>query len=108
MMVGSIHVRLSSVDEASSFLRKSNSTFSWPICLNNSSFSVSACWRICSRPLPRDIGQPGQRLLLPPSHLGRVDPERLRDLRRGLVPLDGLHGHFRLQAGRMILTGCGH
>ena len=34
--------------------------------------------------------------------------ERLRDLRRGLVPLDRLDSDFRLQAGRMILSSCGH
>ena len=55
-----------------------------------------------------NVGQTGQRLFLPASDLGRVDTEHLGDLRCRLVRLDGLHGYFGLQAGRVTLAGFGH
>jgi hypothetical protein len=89
------------------FLRKSNSTFSWPICLQSSSFSLSDCCRICSA-VAEDVRQIGQRLSLPAPDLGRVDAEHLRDLHCRPVRLDGLHSHFGFQAGRVTLAGFGH
>jgi len=58
--------------------------------------------------IAEEIRQTGQGLFLPASDLGRVDPEHLRDLRRRLVRLDGLHGHLGLQAGWVTLAGFGH
>jgi hypothetical protein len=52
-------------------------------------------------------GKPGQGLLLPASHLSGMDAKYLRDLRGGLVRLDGLHGDLGLQAGRVISCGFG-
>ena len=53
------------------FLRKSSSTFSWPICLYSSSFSASACRRICSRPLPKTSGKPASACFFqPPTWVG--------------------------------------
>ncbi len=86
------------------FLRKSNSTFSWPICLYSSPFSVSDCWRICSRPLPKMSGKTSQRLLLPTPDLGRMDAVHVRDLGRRLMRLDGLHGDLGLQTGWVTLA----
>jgi hypothetical protein len=51
-------------------------------------------------------GEPAE--LVSSSDLGRIDSEHLRDLGRRLVPLDGLHGDFRLQTGWVTLTGLGH
>jgi hypothetical protein len=55
-----------------------------------------------------NVGQTGQRLFLPATDLGQVDAEHLGDLGGCLVRLDGLDGHFGLQAGRVTLTGSGH
>ena len=98
-------MRLSSVDEASSFFEKVQLLSSWPICLYSSSFSVSACWRICSRPLPKISGNPASACFFHPPRLGRMDPEHLCDLGSSPMRLDGFHGDFRLQAGWVTLAG---
>jgi len=54
-----------------------------------------------------DVRQAGQRLFLPASNLGRMDPKHLRDLGRRLVRLDGLPATLA-QAGWVTLTGFGH
>jgi uncharacterized heparinase superfamily protein len=55
-----------------------------------------------------DLGQTGERLLLPPTDLRRVDAEHLRDLGGGLMSLDGLDCDLGLQAGRVTLSGSLH
>jgi len=54
-----------------------------------------------------DLRQAGERLLLPPADLGRVDTKHLRDLGGGLVRLNGLDGDLGLQARRVSLAGSG-
>ena len=105
---GSIHGRLSSVDEASSFLEKVQLHFQLADLLVELVLIGVGLLAHLLAAVAEDIGQTGQRLFLPASDLGRMDPEHLRDLGRPLVPLDGLHGHLGLQAGWVTLTGFGH
>src|SRR5271169_1170275 len=104
----SIHARLSSVDEASSFFEKVQLHFQLAdLPVELVLFGIGLLADLLAA-VTENVGHAGQRLLLPASDLGRVDPEDLRDLRRRLVRLDSLHGHLGLQAGWVTLAGFGH
>jgi len=49
-----------------------------------------------------DVGQAGQRLFLPASHLGGVDTEHLRDLGCRLVRFDNTTVHIGAVARRIL------
>src|ERR1700685_4507363 len=101
----SIHGRLSSVDEASSFFEKVQLHFQLAdLFVELVLFGVGLLAHLLAA-VTEDVGQTGQRLFLPASDLGRMDAEYLRDLRRRLVALDGLHGHLGFQAGWVTLAG---
>src|SRR5229473_3220070 len=89
---GSIHGRLS-IEEASSFFEKVQLHFQLADLL---------------AAIAENIRQTGQSLFLPASNLRWMDTEHLRDLGRRLVRLDGLHSHFGLQVGRVILSSLRH
>src|ERR1700730_7612052 len=105
---GSIHGRLSSIDEASSFFEKVQLHFQLAdLLVELILFGVGLLAHLLAA-VAEYVRQTGQRLLLPSPDLGRVDSEHLRDLGSRLVRLDGLHGHLGLQAGWVILAGFGH
>jgi len=54
------------------------------------------------------VGQAVDGLAFPKADLGRMDTITLRDLRRGLLALNGFDDHLGLQARRMILSGLRH
>ena len=99
--MGSIHGRLSSIDEASSFFEKVQLHFQLADLLVELVLLGVGLLAHLLAAVAEDVGQAGQRLFLPAADLGRVDAEHLRDLGRRLVRLDGLHGHLGLQAGRV-------
>src|SRR5215471_9024493 len=105
---GSIHGRLSSVDEASSFFEKVQLHFQLADLLVELVLLGIRLLAYLLAAVAEDVGQAGQGLFLPASDLGRVDPEHLRDLGCGLMCLDGLYGHLGLQAGWVTLTRSGH
>src|SRR5579863_10040615 len=94
----SIHARLSSVDEASSFFEKVQLHFQLADLFVEFVFLGIGLLADLLAAVAEDVGQASQRLFLPAPDLGRVDAEHLRDLGRRLVRLDGLHGHLGLQA----------
>jgi len=92
--VGSIHCRLSSVDEASSFFEKVQLHFQLAdLFVELILLGIGLLAHLLAA-VAENIGQAGQCLFLPASDLGRMDSEHLRDLGRRLVRLDGLHGHL--------------
>ena len=106
--MGSIHGRLSSIDEASSFFEKVQLHFQLSdLFVELVLFGVGLLAHLLAA-ITEDVGQTGQRLFLPAPDLGWVDAEHLRDLCCRLVRLDGLNGHLGLQAGWVTLAGFGH
>ena len=69
---------------------------------------TGAQWAHLLTTVAEHVGQTVQSLFLPASDLGRVDAEHLCDLGSRLVRLDGLNGHFGLQAGWMTFADLGH
>src|ERR1039457_6807891 len=105
---GSIHRRRASSDKVSSFFLKSPTppSVGRSVC-RAVLFGLGLLAHLLAT-VAEDVGQTGQRQLLPSTDLRRVNAEDLRDLSGCLVRLDGLHSNFGLQAGRVILTRSGH
>src|ERR1022692_563436 len=105
---GSIHRRRSSSDKVSSFFLKSPTppSVGRSVC-RAVLFGLGLLAHLLAT-VAEDVGQTGQRQLLPSTDLRRVNAEDLRDLSGCLVRLDGLHSNFGLQAGRVILSRSGH
>src|ERR1039457_6532382 len=105
---GSIHRRRSSSDKVSSFFLKSPTppSVGRSVC-RAVLFGLGLLAHLLAT-VAEDVGQTGQRQLLPSTDLRRGNAEDLRDLSGCLVRLDGLHSNFGLQAGRVILTRSGH
>src|SRR5271170_7338527 len=104
----SIHERLSSTDEASSFFEKVQLHFQLADLFVELVFLGVGLLAELLAAVAEDVGQTGQRLFLPAPDLGRVDAEHLRDLGRRLVRLDGLDGYLGLQAGWVTLPNFRH
>src|ERR1700730_10050568 len=105
---GSIHGRLSSVDEASSFFEKVQLHFQLSdLLVEFVLLSVGLLAHLFSA-VAENVGQSGERLFLPASDLRRMDTEHLCDLGRRLVRLDRFDGNLGLQAGWLTLAGFGH
>ena len=78
---GSIHGRLSLVDEASSFFEKVQLHFQLAdLFVQFVLFGVGLLTHLLAA-VAEDIGQAGQRLFLPATDLSRMDAEHLRDRR---------------------------
>src|SRR5277367_2338330 len=105
---GSIHERLSSVDEASSFFEKVQLHFQLADLLVELVLVGVGLLAHLLAAVAKDVGQTGQRLFLPAPDLGPVDAKHLRDLGRRLVCLDGLDGYLGLQAGWVTLANFRH
>src|SRR5258708_14385534 len=106
--VGSIHRRRSSIDEASSFFEKVQLHFQLADLLVEFVLLGVGLLAHLLAAVAEYIRQAGQRLSLPAADLGRVDAEHFRDLGGRLGRLDGLDGHFGLQAGWVTLTRSWH
>ena len=78
--MGSIHGRLSSVDEASSFFEKVQLHFQLADLLEEFVLLGVGLLTHLLAAVAEDVGQAGQGLFLPAPDLGWVDPEHLRDL----------------------------
>jgi hypothetical protein len=85
---GSIHRRRSSIDEASSFFEKVQLHFQLADLLVEFVLLGVGLLAHLLAAVAEDVWQAGQRLFLPPSDLGRVDAEHLRDLGGRLVRQD--------------------
>src|SRR3954453_12176621 len=104
---GSIHGRLS-IEEASSFFEKVQLHFQLAnLFIEFVLLAVGLLPNLLAA-VAEDIGQTGQSLFLPTPDLRWMDTEHLRNLRSRLLRLDSLHGHLRLQAGRVILATLRH
>ena len=86
---GSIHVRWSSSEQASSFFEKVQLHFELADLLVELVLLGFDLLELAVVPVAEDLGQAGHDLFLPTADLGRVHAECLRDLGRGLVPLEG-------------------
>src|ERR1035438_7342748 len=105
---GSIHRRRSSSDKIRSFFLKVQLHLQLAdLFVELVLFGLGLLAHLLAT-VAEDVGQTGQRQLLPSTDLRRVNAENLRDLSGCLVRLDGLHSNFGLQAGRVILTRSGH
>src|ERR1022692_3994340 len=105
---GSIHRRRSSSDKIRSFFLKVQLHLQLAdLFVELVLFGLGLLVHLLAT-VAEDVGQTGQRQLLPSTDLRRVNAEDLRDLSGCLVRLDGLHSNFGLQAGRVILTRSGH
>ena len=104
---GSIHGRLST-EEASSFFEKVQLHFQLAdLFIQFVLFRVGLLADLLAA-IAENIRQTGQSLFLPAPDLRWMDTEHLRDLGSRLLRLDGLHSHFGLQAGRVILSSLRH
>src|SRR5579863_6687498 len=106
--VGSIHLRRTSIDEASSFFEKVQLHFELADLLVELVLLGVGLLAHLFAAVSEDVRQAGQRLFFPAAHLSRVDPKHLRDLGGRLVRLDGLDSDFGLQAGWVTLTRSWH
>src|ERR1051325_6767516 len=98
----SIHERRSSIDESSFFFEKVQLHFQLAnLLVEFILFSVGLLAYLVPA-VAEDIGQTGQRQLLPATNLCRMDAEHLCDLGGRLACLDGLDGELGLYTGRMI------
>src|ERR1039457_3759210 len=105
---GSIHRRRSSSDKIRSFFLKVQLHLQLAdLFVELVLFGLGLLAHLLAT-VAEDVGQTGQRQLLPSTDLRRVNAEDLRDLSGCLVRLDGLDSNVGLQAGRVILTRSGH
>ena len=97
--LGSIHCLRSSTEQASSFFEKVQLHFQLPDMLVEFGLVGIGLLAQLLAAIAKNVRQPRHCLALPKPNLRRMDPERLRDLRRRLVPLDCLYGNLYLQLG---------
>ena len=97
--LGSIQRRFSSVGEASSFFEKVQLHFEPSDLLKELVFlDIGVLLRLARR---ENLRQMIGGMLLPEGHQIRINAERLRDLRRCLIPFYGFNRDLRLQARRV-------